>query len=217
MPMERFGRRTYSKRDTAPTDWFFSNQITITSATAVGGTTTINLFRKKYAHISYRLFLSAGELVHRFAKECGMTKDQFSRHMTENPQEKWDERIDAIQVGWGGSNNVMVESRLAHIFLPRAFHVLEICPEFVRAERRARDENLPVDQMLRKIVSRDQNNKLRYDRMYPGWNWDLDDFDLVQDTSKYSPEEIFHDIELEHERWLDKLPQNMIHHSMSAR
>jgi cytidylate kinase len=56
---------------------------------------------------------------------------------------------------------------------------------------------------LKRIVDRDEANRERYKKLYgEDVIWETDQFDLVLDTGKFTPDEIAKSIVEEHKKWI---------------
>ncbi len=165
--------------------------ITITSDAGVGGTTTLEILKRKLEGLGTRQFVSAGLIMRAFAKEKGKTIEEFVTHAKNHPEEKWDEKVDQRIAELGRNSCVVAEGRLPHIFVPNALHVLLVCSLEVRAKRRHKDlQGSKLEEVTKLIQERDRVDRARYEALYPGSNWEPNKFDLVIDTGITNPEDV---------------------------
>lgn len=188
---------------------YASHVITITSQTAVGSSTTLKQLQQKRP-MTWR-YLSGGDIMRAFAEQKRMTIEDFAAHNRAHPEEGWDKKCDDTIREFGRQNYTIIEGRLPHAFVPHAFHVELWCDLEVRASRRWEDlkkkppEGIPpsFDRVCALIRQRDEDDRRRYDELYPGWAWQLHDYDLRLNTGILSPEEVCREIMQGHESWRD--------------
>lgn len=184
----------------------FEHQISITSQTGVGSTSLFKALKVKLEGQPY-LWVSGGSLMRERAEQCGFGKDinAFTRHVLEHPEEGHDEWLDRRIAELAQNDWMICESRLSHFFMPEAFKVLLECDSTIRAERRQKDESdKTVEQVLRGIEERDENDKARYTTLYPGCIWEKDQYDLVLSTELLFPQEVAELLLREHARWVKR-------------
>jgi len=180
----------------------FKNQISITADSGVGSTTTSKKLLEYFGYSPYR-WVNAGAIMRSFAKELGISIEEFAKHTLNTPHEKYDERCDDEIRRFGEHDYVIFEGRLVHHFAPHAFHVLLKCDPLIRAKRRAKDfPGVNESDLLDMIDKRDKANRERYSKIYgPEVLWDESKFDLVIDTGVSTPEEIVFKIVEGHKNW----------------
>jgi len=195
------GKRRFSKEARRPRT-YLSHVITITSETGVGSTTAINGLSERLGGM-WR-YVSGGGIMRRFAHELGMTIEAFAAHAREHPERGFDALCDKAMAEYGKQNYTVLEGRLPHVFVPHAFHVRLMCPYGTRAMRRYKDsDGISRKEVERRIRERDQNDRERYDKLYPGWAWPDSDFDCVVPTIG-PPKYVVETILAEHARWQKK-------------
>ena len=189
---------------------YLSDSITITSASAVGSSTTISHLKVELPSI-YR-FISGGGIMRQFARDNKMRMEQFRAHLLKSGNESYDRRVDGMQEQFGLQNFTVTESRLAHYFIPFAYHILLICPLEVRAERRAKDKGLSVEMIAEEIAQRDHDDEECYRRLYgDSCIWSPEKFDLVIDTHINKPPSVVTNILEGHARWKEKTVSKLCH------
>lgn len=191
--------QSFTHQDVAGvTPGFFHNAVSITSESGVGSTTTMKgLMEKKNG---FTRSVSGGGLMRLRAKSCGLTIEELAAAGAtgDYSHDKW---LDTQLAQFGVQNNTVMESRLAHLWMPMAFKVKLVCPLDVRAERRASQLSKPVHVVKREIEERDDNDNTRYGSLYPGCLWHYEVFDLVVSTAERTPPEAVGDIIKAHQRW----------------
>lgn len=183
----------------------FTNHISITADSGVGSTTTAKKLHQILGYAPWR-WVNAGAIMRIFAKERGMTIEEFAVYMNDHIDEHYDERCDQMITQFGEHDYVIFEGRLVHYFAPHAFHVRLICDPKIRAERRAKDHpGTTPEEIHKKIVDRDKHNTERYLQVYgPEAIWSDNQFDLVLDTGILPPEDIAECILVEHAEWVKR-------------
>ena len=195
--------KNYSRSATRP-DRYFSHSITITGATGVGTTTTLEELQKKLGR-PWR-FVSAGEMMRARAKQLGVSLEELLLLNRDDPSN--DHECDNMITEFGTHNYTVIEGRLPHVFVSPAFHVLLTCPLNVRAQRRLKHGSSlgkNLDEVARLIETRDREDRARYQNLYPGGLWPDTDFDLVIDTSQFLPERIVSQIIDGRATWIEKM------------
>ena len=181
--------------------------ITITSLTAAGKTSLIEALKIKFASRNIEMnFTSAGEIMRELGKESGFTSiEAFSRHNRDHPEDGYDRRCDDRVREIGKKDYQVIEGRLPHIFVPKGFHILLRCPLDVRAWRRYEYQNpddLSLNEVMWKIVQRDEDDQARYKSLYSGCIWAEYDYDLIIDSSSMTVDEEVRAIIRGWKKWL---------------
>jgi cytidylate kinase len=192
-------------------DWKYPNLISITSVTGVGKSATMEKFRERCAVVGFEMkFVSVGDdIMAKFAADRGFkSKGELAEFNRLNPQAGYDKACDqeVYRIAW--QDNLVIEGRLVHLFAPLAYNVLLTCPLDERALRRFTHQNpdgKSLDQIRDEIAKRDQNDKARYDILYPDWQWPESDFDLVVSTLNCRPVEVVNRIIDAHAAWVEML------------
>ena len=203
-------RQPYSWQALYPAN-FLDQVITVSSKTAIGGTTVLRLLREAELFPNCR-YLSGGDINRKLATEHGFPSiEAFARHKAEHPEVDFDQKCDSLITEAGGINGVVIEGRLPHVFVPKGFHVLLVCPVELRARRRVSvEKGIPLEAvtaeeiaaMAVKIQTRDNDDDRNYKLRYPGSAWAKTHFDLVLDTSKVPQDKMVKRIMSSHARWV---------------
>lgn len=183
--------------------FFFSDSITISSSSGVGGTTTFDLLKSHLPECTR--FVSGGAAMRALAQQKGMSIEEFAVHLLDHPEV--DRQIDRMIKEFGQQNFTLIEGRLPHI-LVSGFRVKLDCMLDERARRaclKANPEREPTASEIKlaanKLDGRDKADALRYDKLYPGWNWSNVHYDLCLRTDKLKPNEVVNEILQSHKEW----------------
>lgn len=198
-------QRLYSKVALARS-WRWSHAITITGASGSGTSSAIKHLRELLLQDSmwrWR-FLSGGDIMRRKATELGMSIEAFAKFNRNNPHIGHDRDCDDELAAFSRGNYVVLESRLAHILAPQAFHVLLVCSLEQRANRcAARYPGRSHDFVQEILRRRDEDDHVRFSALYPRYDWSPADFDLVIDTRDTTKQDLAPLILAAHAKWLE--------------
>lgn len=184
-------------------------QISISGSSGTGKSSLAKEIKTRLETVSpdTRL-LSAGEIFRQRGREKGFGDiNDFVDHVKKNPQEFHDHWCDSQIVEAGKRDGVIAEGRLVHVFMPYAFHVLVVCDMDVCAARRLaqvrkQDRNASIDRVKEDLVERDRRDAERYQRLYPGFNWNRNCFDVVIDSCGVSTVQEADIVMARHREWL---------------
>lgn len=126
---------------------------------------------------------------HTIAEEYGMSFEELHRKAAED--DSWDRYLDKRQVEMAVQGNTVLGSRLA-IWLVRDADLsvyLEGAPE-VRARRIQKREGGTFEDVLRRMLDRDAQDRARYLSLYGIDNNEYGFVDLIVDTNDRGPEEV---------------------------
>ncbi|BAA30368.1 (d)CMP kinase [Pyrococcus horikoshii] len=157
------------------------------SGLAGSGTTTLS---KKIAEHYGLKHVYAGLIFRQMAKEKGMSLEEFQKYAELHPE--IDREVDRRQIEAAKEGNVVIEGRLAGWMVKNAdLKIWLDAPIRVRAERVAKREGISVEEAFMKIAEREMQNRKRYLNLYGIDINDLSIYDLIINTSKWSPEGVF--------------------------
>lgn len=198
----------YSRQNLLPSN-FLSHLFTITSLTAAGKSSLIDVMRKEFSLRGIEMdFVSVGAIMRNYATKSGFSSiEAFSKYNRTHPEAGYDQKCDDFIRGIGEKNYQVIEGRLPHVFVPKGFHIFIDCPLDIRAERRWQGQNpdkLSLDEIERLIEQRDKNDQARYETLYPGCSWSYGDFDLVIDSSVKTIDEEVKEIFAGWDKWILK-------------
>lgn len=146
------------------------------------------------AELGYK-FHSGGSIFRSLADKYGMTPAEFSKYSEIHPE--IDEEIDSELVKISEINQDMaIDSRMAWHFVKNSFK-LHLLVDTVVAAKRIMDENRglekypTIEDAIDKIKKRKQSENKRYTEKYNVDPDNIDNYDLVIDTTYATPEEIY--------------------------
>lgn len=161
--------------------------ITISGLPGSGKTTVARL-------VSTQLGLKhvyAGDLFRREAERRELTLEDYGRLAEEDHE--IDRALDRAMLLVAHEGNVVLEGRLAGFMAHResleALKVRLEAGEQVRAERIAKREGSPVNEVLVRMREREQSDARRYRKIYGFDYYDREFYDLMIETDAKSPEE----------------------------
>ena len=165
--------------------------ITISGKPCTGKSTMAEIFINKYGF--ERIY--AGGIFKDIAKERGVdilelvkSEDvvQVDYEVDERLKKVYEERFN---------DNILIESRTAWSFMPKAFNVFIDVSDEVMAERlfkssrSERERGESIEEAQKKVVSRYNTDVDRYKRLYKIDCSNLTNYDFVVDNSEMTPEE----------------------------
>jgi cytidylate kinase len=158
--------------------------ITVSGLIASGKTTQAKALA---ARLGLR-YLSAGEVMRRWAEERGVTLLRFSE-MAEQDH-AIDRELDRLQVEMAREGNAVVDSRLSGWFVPAAMKVWLRAPLEVRAQRVADREGVDPRVALEELQRREASERRRYRAIYGIDLDDLSPYHVVVDTHRWEREAV---------------------------
>ncbi|MGM5483310.1 MAG: AAA family ATPase [Nanobdellota archaeon] len=172
-------------------------KITITGTPGSGKSTVSELIKNRLGQ-NHRI-VDVGALRRQFAKDKGMTIEEFNEWSENNPSEG-DEYFDNKIESFGKDNNdFIVVARLGFYFIPQSIKVFLYCNEKIAAERifnqkskenkRNELEVSSIEKQMKIIKERMESDSKRYKMLYDVDPYDKDNFDISIDTSEISQEE----------------------------
>lgn len=140
-------------------------------------------------------YISTGRIQRQLAQEMGLDTLEMNRRADIDPS--IDQRIDGIFMDLGKDpNGYVVDSRMAWFFLPDSFKVFLKTDVKVAAWRILNDPNRKSEEYeteeeaVQKISARKQSENARFLAKYGADCAEMDNFDLVIDTTHRKPEEV---------------------------
>lgn len=133
--------------------------------------------------------ISIGDIFRKQAEQRCMSLEEFG--LLAKSDEGIDSKLDEEQKRIAEvKDNIVLEGRLSGFLVDADLKVWLKAPAGVRAERIAKRENKSVSSATLEILEREQCERERYLKYYNIDIKDLSIYDLVIDSSKWSPEEI---------------------------
>ncbi len=183
----------------------FSDQITITSLSGAGSSSTILALQRILPTGIYR-FVSGGGMMRasiRHSDQPLMSMEQYAEYCRRNPDLGTDRKLDQNINTLSCHNFTIIESRLGHETCPGGYHVLLECPLATRAKRRAKQISVTYAEAKAAIEKRDRDDTDRYRHLYgDGCIWSPEKYDLRISSSRHKPDEIARKILAAHSRWV---------------
>ncbi len=140
-------------------------------------------------------YFSTGRIQRQLAEELGVDTLTLNRMAEVDPT--IDHRIDStIRALRESTGQCVVDSRLAWFFIPEAYKVYLTVDVRVAAERilndplRRSEQYQSVEEAIEKITARKASENARYLRLYGADCSDMDNFDLVLDTTRRTIDEV---------------------------
>ena len=140
-------------------------------------------------------YLSTGRIQRQLAEEIGVDTLEMNRLADTDPS--IDERIDSVFIGLRESpDSLVVDSRMAWFFLPDSFKVylkadLETAVDRILSDPyRNSEQYTSREEALQKIGARKQSENDRFLKKYGADCTNLENFDLVVDTTNRRPEDV---------------------------
>jgi len=168
-----------------------TNKITLTGDLGSGKSAVSRLL----CELTGYEYISTGRIQRQLAQELGLDTLEMNRRADTDPT--IDERIDSIFVALGQDpKGYVVDSRMAWFFLPNSFKIYLQTDLRTAAERILRDparnseQYASVEEAVEKIAARKQSENARFLLKYGADCGNLQNFDLVIDTSQRSQQQV---------------------------
>lgn len=140
-------------------------------------------------------YISTGKVQRQLAEELGLDTLEMNRRADTDPS--IDERIDGIFAALAHDpQSYVIDSRMAWFFLPASFKVFLQADVRVAAQRilgdpaRNSEQYTSPDEAVQKILARKASENARFLLKYGADCANLQNFDLVIDTTQRSPDEV---------------------------
>ena len=180
-----------------------SIKIAISGDLGSGKSTVGKLFEEKYGF----KFHSGGSIFRSLAAKYNMTPAEFSKYSEIHPEV--DEEIDGELVKISElDNDMVIDSRMAWHFVENSFklHLLvdvNVAAKRIMDENRGSEKYATLEEAVEKIQKRKASENKRYTEKYNVNPDNLENYDLVVDTTYASPNEICDFISEHLELWRD--------------
>lgn len=140
-------------------------------------------------------YVSTGRIQRQLAQELGIDTLEMNRRADTDPS--IDERIDGIFIDLAKDpQSYVVDSRMAWHFLPASFKVflkadIEVAVDRILGDPSRNSEQYEDrEEAIRKILARKQSENERFLAKYGADCSRMDNFDLVLDTTRRSPNDV---------------------------
>jgi len=140
-------------------------------------------------------FHSGGNIYRGLADKYNMTPAEFARYAEEHPEV--DKEIDGELVNLSEvDNDMVIDSRMAWFFVKNSFKVhllvdMKVAAERIVKENRGKEKYASIEEAVEKISQRKESENKRYLEKYNVNADDVNNYDLVVDTTDALPEEIY--------------------------
>ena len=159
--------------------------ITVSGLIGSGKTTLARRLSEKF-DLEY---ISPGSIMRKMAAKEGVSLMEFSRHAEKNPE--IDRRIDREQKQLAKKGNCVVDGRLSAYLLEPNLSIWLKAPIDVRVERVSRRDGISQKAAQEHITLRENSERKRYRNYYNIDIDNLDVYDLIIDTNKFSSDGMF--------------------------
>jgi len=160
--------------------------ITISGPPGSGKSTLSKILSAKFG----MELISAGDIFRRMAHERCMSLEEFG--LLAKQDENIDRMLDEMQKKIAKEkDNIILEGRLSGFLVEADFKLWLKAPLEVRAQRIAKREGIPISSARKQVLERERCERERYLKYY---NIDINNlsiYDLVIDSSKWNPNEIY--------------------------
>ncbi|MDR0796623.1 MAG: cytidylate kinase family protein [Tannerella sp.] len=176
--------------------------ISITGDLGSGKSTVAELLCKR---LNYE-YIYTGQIQRKIANRYNMTTLELNNYSETHPE--IDEEIDSTFKSLNESTNLIVDSRLAWFFIPKSFKVflktdLIVSANRISGDNQRKEESYSSEkEAVDKIIARKVSENKRYMELYGADCSDLNNFDLIVDTSVITPEEVVDIILAKYNSWL---------------
>jgi cytidylate kinase len=150
-------------------------------------------------------YVYTGDIQRKIAKRYNMTTTELNKYAESHPE--IDKEVDSTFSSLNESNDLVVDSRLAWFFIPDSFKVylktnIEISAERISKDKQRKSENyVSLEDAIQNIQERKRSENKRYEELYGADCSDMNNFNLVVDTSYISSEKAAEIILFEYKKW----------------
>jgi len=150
-------------------------------------------------------YIYTGQIQRKIAERYSMTTTELNHYAETHPE--IDEEIDATFKALNDAENLIVDSRLAWFFIPNSFKVflktdLEVSIKRISGDKQRLNENYTsYEEAAKEIVARKESEVRRYQQYYGVNCLDMNNYNLVVDTSNIPPQEVADIILEKFEEW----------------
>ena len=172
---------------------------------ASGKGTVSNIIQKKLNYTIYR----NGEYFRKLAEESNMDITAFNKHVESHPE--IDRQVENSASEYAKSHDhFIIDARLGWFAVPESFKVylkvdIDIAAKraFEDMARKNTEKFQTVEEQKQDMIKRYKLENERYWNLYKVHKEDESNYDLVIDTTNYTPEEVADKIIEEYNKWLN--------------
>lgn len=162
--------------------------ITISGKPGSGKSTIAKLLAQKLNLKHY----STGDFMRKIAQDRGISLIELSK--VAEADLSVDQEIDNYTKGFAKEDNFVIDTRLGYHFIPNSIKIFLDADLKTRTQRifkdKRPDEPTDFEQLEKEIQRREQSEIQRYQEYYNLNPYDLNNFDLLVNTTELTPEEI---------------------------
>ena len=171
---------------------------------ASGKGTVTSLLKEELGYEIYK----NGEYVRKLAKDMNMSIVEFQEYL--NQHEEIDREVEkSASIYAKEHDNLIIDARLGFYAVPHSFKVY-LKVDLREAARRAYNDSLrkdteiynSIEDAMRDIKYRYDQENMRYLKTYNVKRDDMNNYDLVIDTTQKAPEEVANIILTQYREWL---------------
>ncbi len=178
--------------------------ISITGDLASGKTTVTRYLQEELGYEIYK----NGERFRNMAKEMNMSVSEFGDYVEAHPE--IDIKLDDMAKEYGlEHDNFIIDARLGFYTVPQSFKIyLKVDPDegarraFGDADRKATENFATVEEYKADMLKRYNGENERYIKLYGVNRADMNNYDLVVDTTNLTREEVRDTILREYKKWI---------------
>lgn len=179
--------------------------ISITGDLASGKSTVSRMIAEKLGYFTYK----NGEYFRSLAKEHNMSVTEFNKYVEEHPE--IDKQIEFNAKTYAETHdNIIIDARLGWYSVPESFKIYLKVDLDESARRAFGDEGRKATENFATIEEYKEDLKKRYNlendryfKLYGIRKNDMNNYDLVIDTTNMKIEEVFDKIIKEYSNWLE--------------
>ena len=182
--------------------------ITISGKPGSGKSSTADRVAELLGYTRY----SSGDLVREITRKHKITLKDYNNRAEQNPE--MDMQIDEELRKFRDNRDIVIDSRLGFYWIPESFKVyLDLDPD-VAIARIYKDANVNVGRsesgegtsdmttVIDEVEERLQNERRRFKKLYNVNPYNIENFDLIVDTSRHSPQTVALTVFDQYKRWL---------------
>lgn len=182
--------------------------ITITGKPCSGKSTIANLLVDNHGFKK----ISVGDIFKEEAHKRGMSAEEFNKFCMQDPS--FDYFIDNKTVEYSKKfegQKIIFDSRMAWHFVPKSFKIFvdlnedEMAKRLVNSNRKGKEKYADLESAKQTLLSRESLEIERYKKIYNQDLSNMDNFDLVLDSSNKTPQELADVVWSEYKKFCEKI------------
>ena len=181
--------------------------ITISGKPCSGKSTIVKVLVDKYGFKK----ISVGDMFKAEAEKRGMSSEEFNAYCINDPAYDFFIDNETKRLGTELENEkVIFDSRLAWHFVPKYFKVFttlnedEMAQRLANSDRTGKEKITEIEEAKRSLINRFNLENERYKQIYGFNNLDMNNYDLVLDTSNRTPESLADELYENYLKYIEK-------------